>query len=80
MTGRITIRRGHAVPLLLRVGLLLRLGLGALELNDELMLKILIPRQNSLCHLAKLWQSLRPNEKEISQINLALGTGLVDVK
>lgn len=55
------------------------LGLGALELDDELLFEILIPGHDGLCHLAKLWKPLRSNEEEISQINLALGTGLVDV-
>lgn len=56
------------------------LHLGTLELYNELGLQVLVPRHNQLSHLAKRWDPLRSHEEKVSQIDLALCTGLVDGK
>ena len=70
--------RWHAVRLREWLLELVLLHLGTLELDDELGLQVLVPRHNQLSHLAKRWDPLLPHEEEVSQIDLALRSSLID--
>ena len=39
------------------------------ELKDELVIQVRLPWDDDLCHLAKRWYGLRPDEKVVGQIN-----------
>ena len=39
------------------------------ELKDELGIQVRLPWDDDLCHLAKRWYGLRPDEKVVGQIN-----------
>ena len=54
--------------------------LEAIEFNYQCLFTGPIPRHYRFGHLPKGWESARPDEKEVCQINLALLAGLVDFK
>ena len=54
--------------------------LEAIEFNYQRLFTGPIPRHYRFGHLPKGWESTRPDEKEVCQINFALLAGLVDFK